>query len=66
MDKFATNVARDEARKSQLKRAGLRTITVWECETENAVLLDKKLVPLLGIVRGPRAAAPARTEGAGR
>src|SRR5437868_10379928 len=33
VEKFAANVARDAARASELEQQGLRTITVWECET---------------------------------
>ena len=47
-EKFAANVARDAARTSELEQTGLRTITVWECETANAVALAEKLAPLLG------------------
>src|SRR4051794_33538774 len=48
LDKFAANVARDAARSSELERAGLLTVTVWECETEDEALLDGKLALLLG------------------
>ncbi len=43
LDKFAANVARDAARSAELEQAGLRTIVVWECETENPRALDEKL-----------------------
>lgn len=46
-DKFAANIARDATRSSQLEGRGLRTFTVWECETEDDKLLDEKLAPLL-------------------
>jgi len=47
LEKFASNVARDAARTSELEQTGLRTITVWECETQNADLLAEKLAQLL-------------------
>jgi DNA mismatch endonuclease (patch repair protein) len=43
LDKFAMNIARDAARIAELEEAGLRAITVWECETEKAASLDEKL-----------------------
>jgi hypothetical protein len=55
LDKFAANVARDAARTSELEQAGFRTITVWECETEDDHALDEKLEPLLA----PRHAQPS-------
>lgn len=62
LDKFAANVARDAARTSELEGAGFRTITVWECETENHRVLDAKLEPLLA----PRhARSPAGKPAAG-
>jgi DNA mismatch endonuclease (patch repair protein) len=81
LDKFAANVARDAARRSQLEQAGLETVIVWECETEDAALLEARLAPLLGATdgsespsgrrptvratRGPRAVGPVRTRGVG-
>jgi DNA mismatch endonuclease (patch repair protein) len=47
LDKFSANVARDAARMAELERAGVRAITVWECETENATTLDEKLGRLM-------------------
>lgn len=47
LEKFASNVARDAARTSELEQTGLCTITIWECETQNADLLAEKLAPLL-------------------
>lgn len=47
VEKFATNVARDAARTAELEQARLLTITVWECESENAERLAAKLAPLL-------------------
>jgi DNA mismatch endonuclease, patch repair protein len=51
LEKFAANVARDHARRTDLEQAGLQTITVWECEAESDAVLDEKLAPL----RGPTA-----------
>ena len=41
--KFASNVARDVRNKNELKRLGWRSVVIWECETENAVLLERIL-----------------------
>lgn len=72
VDKFVANVARDAARSSELERAGLLTLTVWECETEDEALLDEKLAPLVGRPKlredskawgGPARARPQLDEG---
>lgn len=54
LEKFAANVARDASRASELEEAGFRTITVWECETEDPALLEERLRLLL------EPSAPAR------
>jgi DNA mismatch endonuclease, patch repair protein len=58
VEKFATNIARDTARAAELETTGLRTVTVWECEVENAAL-DEKLAPLLDHRRDERSTRPA-------
>jgi len=52
VEKFAANIARDKARAAELEATGLRTVTVWECEVENAVALDERLLPLLDLRTG--------------
>ena len=51
--KFAANLERDAARTAELERAGLRIITVWECETEDVAALEKKLRAVLTPGRAP-------------
>jgi DNA mismatch endonuclease (patch repair protein) len=79
--KFAANLERDAARTAELERAGLHTITVWECESEDIAALDEKLSSLVdraGVIpvpsgcaisvrtaRGARALDAARPEGEG-
>ena len=41
--KFASNVERDQRDVAALRRLGWRVITVWECETDNVELLEKRL-----------------------
>lgn len=39
--KFKANVSRDRKREEQLTAMGWRVITIWECETQDPVLLDQ-------------------------
>ena len=41
--KIAGNKERDRRRTRELRKAGWRALTVWECETENLSRLTKKL-----------------------
>jgi DNA mismatch endonuclease (patch repair protein) len=52
VEKFAANIARDNARAAELEATGLRTVTVWECEVENTAALDEKLLLLVDLQRG--------------
>jgi DNA mismatch endonuclease, patch repair protein len=44
--KFDTNVSRDDRVQHELKRAGWRVLTIWECETRSAEDLDRRLLQL--------------------
>lgn len=39
--KFAANTARDRRNATRLRAAGWQVLTVWECQTESAVVLDR-------------------------
>ena len=45
--KFDQNVARDTRSVRALRRSGWRVITVWECETEHLLTLERRLLRLL-------------------
>lgn len=40
-DKFTKNIARDRLRQLQLRNEGWRVIVVWECQTRNAISIEK-------------------------
>ena len=42
-EKFARNVARDEAAETALKKAGWKVLVVWQCETKDERLLESRL-----------------------
>lgn len=42
-EKFARNVARDEAAEAALTKAGWKVLVVWQCETKDLLMLAKKL-----------------------
>ena len=42
-EKFVANIARDTRQRQELKRAGWKVITVWECETRNPRRLATRL-----------------------
>jgi DNA mismatch endonuclease, patch repair protein len=46
-DKFRKNVARDARKMQELRTAGWRVLTVWECETEHLAALERRLLRLL-------------------
>ena len=48
--KFERNVARDRRVSRELRRAGLRVIVIWECETKDERRLERKLARRLGEV----------------
>jgi len=46
LNKFARNVARDAAARSELERRGYRVLTFWQCELEASPGLTDKLAEL--------------------
>lgn len=44
--KFARNQERDAAAQVELSKSGYRVVTLWECETGDAVLVRKRLKSL--------------------
>jgi DNA mismatch endonuclease (patch repair protein) len=59
LEKFAANIARDNARAAELEATGLRTVIVWECEVETAAALDEKLLLLIDPQSGDGPTRPA-------
>lgn len=45
--KFAANVARDNKNKKRLMDGGWRVLVVWECETTDVTVLEKRIAGLL-------------------
>lgn len=45
--KFADNVARDHKNETRLRDSGWRVLVVWECETTDARLLEKRIMRCL-------------------
>lgn len=45
--KFEENVARDRSVRAKLARAGWRSLVVWECVSEQPVLLERRLLAFL-------------------
>lgn len=45
--KFAANVARDQRSVHELERRGYRVLTIWECETEDAMNLERIVGPFV-------------------
>ena len=43
LNKFARNVARDAAARSELERRGYRVLTFWQCELETDSAVGRKL-----------------------
>ena len=43
-EKFERNVSRDERKESELRAAGWRVVTVWECQVKDVEALDAFLV----------------------
>ncbi len=41
--KFKENVQRDKKKQANLKKAGWKVITIWECETSKLSELEKKI-----------------------
>jgi DNA mismatch endonuclease (patch repair protein) len=46
--KLARNVERDAEHLAALRKAGWKVLVVWECETENGQVLEKRLRKFLG------------------
>jgi DNA mismatch endonuclease (patch repair protein) len=49
--KFDANVARDRRKEAELRERGWTVVTVWECETENAETLDRRVGDVERLVR---------------
>ncbi|MDI4666581.1 very short patch repair endonuclease [Xanthobacter autotrophicus] len=47
--KFASNVARDARNLTELEGSGWSVLRVWECETGDATLLQKRIAQFLGL-----------------
>lgn len=47
LTKLEGNVARDKRSAAALKQLGWRVMTVWECETDDATALSRRLLALL-------------------
>lgn len=47
-EKFESNVARDARNIADLEKLGWECLTIWECETTNEELLEKRLQGFLG------------------
>lgn len=47
-EKFKANRARDARVKRALRRAGWKVLIVWECQTRNLALLERKLRRFIG------------------
>ena len=45
--KFARNVKRDAEQAEQLRRAGWRVETIWQCETRDPTTLERRLREIL-------------------
>lgn len=45
--KFSQNIARDARSARALRRAGWRVITIWECQTDEPLLLERRLLRAL-------------------
>jgi DNA mismatch endonuclease (patch repair protein) len=48
LDKFSRNVKRDRRSVRELRKQGWEVHIVWECETRNAALVEKRLSTFLG------------------
>ncbi len=46
-DKFARNVKRDSEKAEQLRQAGWRVETIWQCETRDLAALERLLQQIL-------------------
>jgi DNA mismatch endonuclease (patch repair protein) len=45
--KLSRNVQRDKAARTALRRAGWKSLTIWECETVDAQALRDRIVEFL-------------------
>jgi DNA mismatch endonuclease (patch repair protein) len=48
LQKFQANQKRDVATRRALRRAGFQTIVIWECETRNPEIVERRLKSLSG------------------
>jgi DNA mismatch endonuclease (patch repair protein) len=51
--KLAANRERDARKARELRRRGLRVLTIWECECRSAIRLESKLRRFFSLVSGP-------------
>jgi DNA mismatch endonuclease (patch repair protein) len=51
VNKLLGNHSRDEVHRSALRKLGWRVVVIWECETEKARVLTKKINRLAGQLR---------------
>lgn len=58
-DKFAANIARDLAKSAKLTALGWRVAAIWQCETEDVAVLQKKLSKIFGVRRASHSRAIA-------
>lgn len=47
MEKFKKNVAHDRRSEEALRNLGWRVLVIWECETQNEIALNRRLVDYL-------------------
>lgn len=47
MEKFKKNVAHDRRSEKALRNLGWRVLVIWECETQNEIALERRLVDYL-------------------
>jgi DNA mismatch endonuclease (patch repair protein) len=68
-EKFEANKSRDRRRTAQLRKLGYQVLVVWECEAENARLLQTRIKSFLQgqkRVKGKRSTAVKNIRGRGR
>ena len=56
LPKLARNVERDEIVRAELARLGWQTLVIWECETRDPELIERRLQTFLGPARDPSGA----------
>ena len=51
-EKRRGNAARDKRNRATLKKAGWRVFEIWECETRDAMRLEKRIAQVIAALRG--------------